>query len=129
MKGKILVILAKQRAAVTPINPKKGALVGHVSYETVVIISHRLKTYEFISMILPKSGDCEVLPRCSVCFAMSMNDPAPLRSRVISCYQLCYAAGLVLPAAGSCMHRKLFLILNEFFVLVLSYFILLLEKI
>ena len=38
MEEKIFAILAKQSAAVTPMKPKKGALVGHVSYETVVII-------------------------------------------------------------------------------------------
>jgi hypothetical protein len=30
-------ILAKTRALVTPINPKKGALAGHVSISTLII--------------------------------------------------------------------------------------------
>jgi hypothetical protein len=31
-------LLAKHRAAVTPINPKNGADVGQVSYDTVLIL-------------------------------------------------------------------------------------------
>ena len=30
-------ILAKHKAAVTPMKPKKGAEVGHVSYDTVIL--------------------------------------------------------------------------------------------
>ena len=30
------ILLAKHKAAVTPMNPKKGADVGQVSYDTVI---------------------------------------------------------------------------------------------
>ena len=32
-------LLAKHNAAVTPMNPKKGADVGQVSYDTVAILA------------------------------------------------------------------------------------------